>query len=316
MAAARPGAVPEDRGSRGRPPRCHRGWAGPYLGQVVLVPQVHPHSGPFCFPLRKGLVPLDPAAAGVTPSPPCLTEPPPTAHPQHRPGSSAAARRCQPWPGREEKGMQRSAGGLRWGRGVRGHILPLQPQPPAEMLREGAHCGHWLSCSLLGHQVPAAPGLRKWDLNAIPCWPLVIPQLHGCWVGTRHPPLWATDTWGCLFSPAVYQAAALAPMGTSGAAGRDAEGHPLCPCPLPRLPPSPLPNPGTAHGGQGPGPGAWGTPMTSQPRQSLTSPPAAAAGTPQTPRGPCRWAAWPPCHPWGAPWAAPPRAPESSSGRW
>lgn len=62
-----------DVGSRGAP-RSHRSQAGSYLGQVVLVPQVHPHRGPLCLPPCKHLVPLDPAA-GATSSPP-LTEPP------------------------------------------------------------------------------------------------------------------------------------------------------------------------------------------------------------------------------------------------
>lgn len=101
-----PGVVPGDVGSRGTPQV--RRQAGSYLGQVVLVPQVHPHRGPFCLPLCKYLVSLDPAA-GATQSPP------PHRAPQDYPGITLVQL--------YRADLGKEGEGLKWGSRNRSHIL-------------------------------------------------------------------------------------------------------------------------------------------------------------------------------------------------
>lgn len=162
LAAAWPGAVLGAGGAGGRPPRSHHRRAGPYLGQVVLVPQMHPYSGPFCLPPHKGLVPLHPAAAGTHTVTPHLTNPPARTapHPWHRPSPLAAAWLCQPRAGAGEEGganVHRRVAMGTWGQGPH-----PSPPTPVGMLSEGA-CWRdllllWpLSSPMLGHQVPTAP---------------------------------------------------------------------------------------------------------------------------------------------------------------
>lgn len=273
-AATQPRAIGEGGGAQGTPRVSLPGPGGTCPAGACARPPVPPSCARRPCPARS-------CTAGATLSP--LPQPNTPHHPAPRPCSVATpVQRC--------KGPREAV--------IGGRILPLQPS--------GDICGRdllllWPLASLMLSRL-RPPNHPDQGSGAVLC-----PLSRGSTgAGVRVAP------GTCPWPPAVCRAPVPAPMGTSctirtSRTAGIAE-HPLCSHPLP-----PCPRPIQAEDNpwwMTPWPQCVGTP---QPRQSLTSPPAAAAGTPQTLRGTCHWAEWPPWCPWGVPWA-PPRPPAGSSG--